>query len=183
MAGKRMSAGLIGSSRTHPLADLTADQARELWSYDPDEGALTWRVDGATHQKAGSAAGYRQAKGYVVVGFGYRLWSAHRLIWLIVTGSWPCGEIDHIDADKSNNRWANLRDVPKSLNQANVPARRSNTSGFKGVSWNKGNRRWSAAIQKDGRQRHLGYFDTPEAAHAAYTVAANDLFGSCARAA
>lgn len=183
MAGKRMSAGQLGASQARPLRDLSAEQARALRAYDPDTGVLTWKVDGATHQQAGSVAGYRQLRGYVVVGFGYRLWAAHRLAWLIVTGEWPVGEIDHVDTDKSNNRWANLRDVPKSLNQANVPARRSNTSGFKGVSWNKSNRRWGAAIQKDGRQRHLGYFDTPEAAHAAYTKAANDLFGSCARAA
>jgi hypothetical protein len=183
MPGKPMSAGLLGASKSNPVTNLTAEQARALWTYEPETGLLRWRVTTSTRYKAGSVAGYIQPKGYVVVGYGYRLWSAHRLAWLIVTGEWPFGEIDHIDADKANNRWSNLRDVPKSLNGANVPARRSNTSGFKGVSWHKHHGRWSAAIQKDGRQRHLGYFDDPEQAHAAYATAANDLFGDCARAA
>lgn len=183
MPGKPMSAGRQGARRGRPVTDLTAAQARELWTYDRETGVLRWKTTTSTRHKAGSIAGYQNRQGYVVVGYGYRLWSAHRLAWLIETGAWPKGEVDHVDAEKANNRWANLRDVPKSLNGANVPARRTNTSGFKGVSWNKHNRRWSAAIQKDGRQRHLGYFDDPEQAHSAYVTAANDLFGECARAA
>lgn len=183
MPGKPMSAGLLGARKGQPVTDLTADQARVLWSYEPETGALRWKVMTSPKHKPGDLAGYVQPKGYVVIGYGYRLWSAHRLAWLIVTGAWPQGEIDHIDGDKGNNRWANLRDVPKSLNQANVPLKRSNTTGYKGVCWHKAKGRWGAAIQKDGRQRHLGYFDTAEAAHAAYVRAANDLFGDCARAA
>lgn len=178
-----MSAGRKGADQAHPIRELTADEARALWAYDPDTGLLTWSVMASPRHQAGSVAGSLTAQGYVVVGYGYRLWRAHRLAWLIVMGEWPKGEIDHADTDKANNRWANLRDVPKSLNQANVPARRCNTSGFKGVSWSKGKKRWGAAIQKDKRQRHLGYFDTPEAAHAAYVIAANDLFGAHSRAA
>jgi hypothetical protein len=180
---KPISAGLLGARKGQPITDLTADQARALWTYDGQTGHLLWRSRATRRHLVGSIAGHLNQKGYVVVGYGYRLWYAHRLAWLIETGSWPSGEVDHVDNDKANNRWANLRDVPKSLNLANVPARRTNTSGFKGVSWKKSNRRWSASIQKDGRQRHLGYFDKPEQAHAAYIAAANELFGDCARAA
>lgn len=183
MPGKPINAGHRGARKGSPILDLTADEARTLWAYDAASGALTWLVDASPRYRVGMQAGHLNAQGYVVIGYGYRLWYAHRLAWIIVTGAWPVGEIDHIDAVKDNNRWSNLRDVPKSLNQANTVVRSDNTSGFKGVSRKAGRNRWAASIQKDGRQRHLGYFDTAEAAHAAYVEAANDLFGDCARAA
>jgi hypothetical protein len=88
--------------------------------------------------------------------------------------------IDHRDGNRANNRWSNLRLATQSENSANRHRHINNTSGFKGVSlckWGK----WRACIEKNGRKIHLGMYDTPQAAHAAYVAAARKLFGEFAR--
>ena len=91
--------------------------------------------------------------------------------------------VDHIDCDPLNNRRSNLRLATNSQNQWNSKRYRNNTSGFKGVSFHKNNNKWAANIQHNGKQRHLGNFDSPEEAHAAYCKAAEEFFGEFARAA
>jgi hypothetical protein len=96
---------------------------------------------------------------------------AHRLAWFLVTGEWPKNTIDHINGNKSDNRWANLRDVAVQTNSQNERrARRNNRSGFLGVRKNRVGM-YVAAIGIDYGKRHLGSFKTPEEAHAAYIAA------------
>lgn len=89
---------------------------------------------------------------------------------------------DHKDMNGLNCRRANLRECSHAENLCNRGANRNNTSGFKGVSWFVKNKRWSAQIHVSGLRKHLGYFDTPEAAHAAYCDAARKYHGEFARA-
>jgi hypothetical protein len=91
--------------------------------------------------------------------------------------------IDHIDGDGLNNRRSNLRYASRVENGQNAKLRSDNTSGFKGVSWDKKARKWRAHIQVNGRLRSLGTFDAPDIAHAAYVKAARESFGDFARAA
>jgi hypothetical protein len=84
---------------------------------------------------------------------------------------------DHKDLNGLNCRRANLRECTHAENLRNRGANRNNTSGFKGVSWFAKNKRWSARIQIGALKKHLGYFDTPEAAHAAYCNAAHQYHG------
>lgn len=87
---------------------------------------------------------------------------------------------DHIDGDGLNNRRANLRLVSLSQNAANRRPIRGGASSFKGVTSARG--RWRARlVAKDGSRHHLGYFDTEEAAGAAYDVAALAEWGEYAR--
>jgi hypothetical protein len=98
----------------------------------------------------------------------------HRLI----SGT-PAGmETDHIDGDGLNNRRSNLRFATTSENQRNRVASANNTSGGrKGVNFHRYSGRWRASIQLNGKRRHLGYFDTPDQAHAAYCESAVRLHG------
>ena len=93
----------------------------------------------------------------------------HRLIWLWVTGSHPKGEIDHIDGDRTNNKWSNLRDVTSFDNARNQGIRKDCTSGVRGVHYDartnhKGSPYWCARISHKGVRHHLGNFSTFEEA-------------------
>jgi hypothetical protein len=103
-----------------------------------------------------------------------RRYQAHRIIWKWVTGEDPPWEIDHKDQDRANNRWVNLRRATDSEQQWNRGLRKSNTSGWRGVHWQ---RKWKAAILVNGVRRYLGRFATAEEASAAYEVAARKLHG------
>jgi hypothetical protein len=97
-----------------------------------------------------------------------------------MTGAWPRGQIDHANLKKDDDRWCNLREAPsQSAQSANRGRLHINKVGFKGVTFEK--RRFRAQITKDDKQYHLGYFATPEAAHAAYVEAAKRLHGEFAR--
>jgi hypothetical protein len=92
----------------------------------------------------------------------------------------PTEDVDHIDGDGLNNRRNNLRVATSAQNGRNRGAQRNNTSGYKGVGWDKSRQKWTAQIKVNGKQKHLGRFDTPEAAHKAYCEAADRLHGKFA---
>lgn len=151
-------------------ADVTAARLRELLDYDPLTGVIRWRVN-RRRARAGDVAGSAYPSGYIRIKIDSQEYLAHRLCWLYVTGAWPSGQIDHRDGNRSNNRFANLRDATRSVNTQNQRrAQSSNRSGLLGVR--RCNSRWRATIRIPGeeRQRHLGVFDTKEEAHAAYLV-------------
>jgi hypothetical protein len=159
---------------------LTAERLRELLDYCPESGVFTRRVSRG-RAKAGSVAGCDDHKGHLVIVVDGRLYQAHRLAWLYVTGHWPKHEVDHVDGDGLRNAWTNLRSATHAENMRNSRRPRHNTSGFKGVSWHKRSQAWRAYIKKDRRAIHLGTFATPEAAHAAYVAAAQEHHGEFAR--
>jgi hypothetical protein len=148
-------------------------RVRELLHYDAEMGVFAWRSDG---REAGCVA----PTGYVLIGIDGDLYLAHRLAWLYVTGQWPILRIDHIDRQKANNRFANLREATAAQNAANSGPRSTNRSGFKGVSWDKRNRKWRATITVDGRQRSLGRHVRLEDAVSAYATEAKTVHGAYA---
>lgn len=90
-------------------------------------------------------------------------------------------EVDHINGDSLDNRRANLRLATRRENGANLRTPRSNTSGFKGVSWHGATNSWRAYIRIDYRQVHLGHFANALSAAIAYDAAAIEAFGPFAR--
>lgn len=90
-------------------------------------------------------------------------------------------KVDHIDTDSLNNRRANLRLATISQNNANRKRPKNNTSGYKGVYWDKKSEKWAAMISVDGRLRRLGSFDDPKDAYEAYCTAAKEYHGEFAR--
>lgn len=89
-------------------------------------------------------------------------------------------EIDHIDRNPLNNQRDNLRSATKSQNKANTPARRNNTTGFKGVTFHPGTQKYRAQIMINKKLKHLGLFVDPENAAKAYDKAAKLYFGEFA---
>lgn len=174
---------------------ITAAYAMQALAYCRDTGSLHWKVRPREHfsstqawgawntKYAGKSAGYIKDDGYVSISLGGADYKAHRLAFLIENGEWPPEFIDHVNGGHSDNRGQNLRPSTNSQNQMNRGVPANNKSGFKGVSWHKRSKKWRAALRYNGRQIHLGHFDTPEEAHAAYVAAATELFGEFARAA
>jgi hypothetical protein len=86
-------------------------------------------------------------------------------------------EIDHIDHDRLNNTRDNLRTCTHVQNMQNTVRYSNNTSGYKGVYWEKCRKKWRALIKYDGKRKHLGYFDSVEDAALSYGKAAKLYFG------
>lgn len=103
----------------------------------------------------------------------------HRQILGLEKGDGLTG--DHINGNTLDNRRENLRIATYMENGRNRGKQANNTSGFKGVSWHKRNRKWWAQIQVDGKHFSLGFFTTPEKAHAIYCEAATKQHREFAR--
>lgn len=159
---------------------LTQQRLQELLNYDADTGVFTWRVSRqGPGAKPGKPAGTVGKNGYVYIGVDRRRRLAHRLAALYMDGSFPPNLVDHIDGVKTNNRWSNLRKADKSINAQNMrrPHAR-NSSGLLGVSRTSVNKTnpWVAQIKPAGGDTiNLGYFKTPEDAHAAYLQAKREM--------
>ena len=108
-------------------------------------------------------AGFYTPKGYTKVKIGKRAYTAHRIIYLWHHGILP-EFIDHIDGNRSNNKIENLREATKAENCANQKIRNTNTSGMKGVSWHKANKKWKVAICKNYKSIYLGTYEDYELA-------------------
>lgn len=145
-------------------------------------GEFWWR-EKRGRMRAGDAAGVVNSDGYLVIRIDYVLYYGHRLAWFFVTGKMPESDIDHENLDPSDNRIWNLREATDSQNQANHSIDKMNTSGRKGVSWNREKLRWEARIQVNKTQKFLGYFHHLDDAGEAYVRAASSHFGEFARAA
>lgn len=157
---------------------LTLEEVRELLDYDPSTGLLTWRKTRTGTARSGTVAGTTNQHGYVVVRIYQRHYQAHRLAWLLSTGSWPTQMIDHIDGTRTNNRISNLRDVSRRTNLENRHAAQvNNKTGLLGVS--RRGSRWVANIKVDKKQHFLGLFDSPESAHSAYLAAKRAMHPGC----
>lgn len=171
------------------LTDLTAAKVRRTFTYDPDEGLLRWKNDAGRYGRipAGTVAGRIHEEGYRYVMVDGKQYRASRIIWLYMTGKWPPVQVDHEDTDPGNDKWGNLRLATGSQNKANSRKYRKNGEASalpKGVQAVQKRRsiRYRAIATKDGVREHLGYFDTPELAHAAYLKRSEELHGEFARA-
>jgi len=114
-------------------------------------------------------------RGYLQGCFYNKIYQAHRVVWLWVHERWPENDIDHLDGDKTNNCIDNLADKTPLENNKNRAFNTNNTSGYKGVFWNKERQKWRAQIFADGRQFYLGLYETKEEAFSAYVSAAKQF--------
>jgi hypothetical protein len=151
-----------------PKSNLTAERLREVLHYDPETGFFTWLCNRGRAAKSGQMAGnISKSLGYRMVMIDQCNHYGHRLAYLYMTGALPLWQIDHIDGDRTNNRFANLRDVPQGINLQNRRAAQPNNKlGLLGVV-QRGNR-FSAQITLNRKSIPLGVFDTPKEAHEAY---------------
>lgn len=155
--------------------DLTAEYLHSILDYNPDTGIFTWK------NRYGRKSAGTLSHGYISISIDKKFYRANRLAWLYMMGEWPDKEVDHRDLNKSNNRWKNLRMATPSENHFNVGMPSHNTSGFKGVYWDKANEKWRAKIVINGKFYSLGRYHLAKDAYMAYCEAAKKLHGEFVR--
>ena len=160
---------------------MDIDTLQEALEYMPETGLFFWKKRPESHFRnshcmnkwnsryAGKQAGtiftparfsdYKRVK--IVVK--NRPIMAHQIAWTFVHGDIPFGLfVDHIDGDATNNAIANLRLVTHSENHRNRRIQSNNSSGTPGVRMHRG--KWCARVKINGKEKHLGSFQTKEEA-------------------
>ena len=160
---------------------LTQEYLKDILDYDPNTGVLTWKERPVSHFRSTSKrdrnhsrniwnaryvktiAGHkgRNANGkiYIRVRINRKMYLAHRVIYVMVTGEWPRFEIDHKSGVGFDNSWENIADVTHYENMKNTILRDDNSYGITGVSWYRSSEKWRARIYAFREEKYLGYFD------------------------
>ncbi len=153
---------------------MTRAQLKEILEYNPITGVFTWLKPRGRLQ-AGSVAGWTEQGRYTRINTRYGIYYAHRLAFFYITGRWPKADVDHVNGNKADNRWKNLRGATRTQNFFNRGITKRNLLGLKGVF--KKRNKFIAAATKNKKTFYLGSFDTPEKAHKAYVAFARKNHG------
>jgi len=157
------------------MSTIDFTRLKEIFTYDEEFGRFHWKQNQGRRIKAGDVAGCVHHNGYIVIGINKKQYQAHRLVWLYVHGTFPKYNIDHINGLRSDNRILNLREATQAENCQNLKKSRG-LSGLLGASIDtQRQNRWKASIKLKGKNYHLGWFKTPEAAHEAYLLAKRSI--------
>ena len=135
-------------------SNMTQEYAHSLFEYK--DGSLYWKVRKAPHVKVGAKVGSPTKYGYETVYVDGRNWRIHRLVFLMQHGYLP-KMIDHINGNRIDNRIENLRAANDNQNAHNMGMRPDNSSGIKGVSWNKDRQKWAVRVNHNKKtyQRYV----------------------------
>jgi hypothetical protein len=142
---------------------LSQEELKKFLTYDPLTGLFTWNSNRGSRTLKGSVAGgVCKIHGYHFIRLNKKAYRAHHLAWLYTYGCFPVLDIDHINQDRADNRFVNLREVSRAVNNYNSSKRKG---------YSKRGTRYRAYITIDNKQRHLGTFNTEEEAKAAHEQA------------
>jgi len=147
--------------------DLKVEDLKKYIKYDPDTGQM-FRIlrlsKTQTEHTCNQLVKGSNNRGYKWLRLHGLMFLAHRLAWFYMIGEHPVDEIDHINGDRQDNRWCNLRQVTPFENSRNQGNRQDNTSGCRGVTFHKHSGKWVARISHKGIRYDLGYFSNIDAA-------------------
>ena len=152
---------------------LAQKRVRFLFQYDYRTGLLSWRNPTSNVCKFGEQAGWL-SHGYWRIQVDGQEYPVHHIIWLWERGYLP-KEIDHINRNRGDNRWQNLREVSHRENMYNLNLMRHNTSGTHGVCWAADRQKWRAYIGSGVRREYLGDYTEKDRAIAARELALDYL--------
>jgi len=135
---------------------ITQGELKELFYYDSETGYFV-RIKKRQGCRVGDIAGNIH-QGYRRIKINGEHYFAHRLAWLFMTGNWPDAEIDHINHDRDDNRFSNLRAATRIENSKNIKRSSNGKSVIYGVTWSESRRRWKASIGSGRNHVHLGHY-------------------------
>lgn len=138
--------------------NLTQGKLKLFLDYNPETGVFIWKLNRNQNVRAGDIAGRVDEFGYRIIYVLGKKYRAGRLAWFWVTGEMPKQQIDHIDRNRSNDKFSNLREVDPRENVINRGIPKNNTSGVIGVTWYKNLKKWCAQIEINNKNNNLGYF-------------------------
>jgi hypothetical protein len=153
------------------------EELNRLFEYK--EGALYWRIRRG-RANVGNKVGCANGEGYLTVGINYKRYLVHRIIWAMHDND-PVAIIDHINSDKLDNRIENLRAADDIINTRNAKLRCDSTSGIKGVSWNKRERKWAGQVWHLGKLYRTKMFKDKNECAAKVRELREELHGEFAR--
>ena len=141
---------------------VTQEQLRQWVEYNPNTGQMfrikfIYPKTGETYSKRKEIMGTNN-RGYRWLKVFGDMYLVHRLAVLCMTGRHPKNEVDHINGDRLDNRWKNLRECDAFINSRNQGIRKDCTSGVRGVTYSKIAKKWTARISHMGDRYSLGYF-------------------------
>lgn len=145
----------------------TRSELSEIFNYDRETGILSGK-ETRGNRKAGKPVGHKCTTGYLQVRLLGKNLSVARICWIIAVGTLP-DQIDHINRDKTDNRLCNLRESCQTRNQRNKATQKNNTSGKKGVSFDRQSGLWKVRIGAGNKRVTIGMFK-----HFALAVAARE---------
>ena len=130
---------------------------KEVLHYNLEPGVFTWIVEVNKHKLKGRIAGSNSSDPdrYRKIKIRNKFYLAHRLAFLYVTGCLPVNFTDHINGDRHDNSWANLREVNSTDNMRNAKKPNTNRSGVVGLYWDKNINKWKVYIGSNGKQKYL----------------------------
>lgn len=134
---------------------LTQKYLKEILHYTPDTGEFIWKVRIARRVHIGDIAGCLSPRGYITIVISGKIYLAHRLAFLYMTGVMP-EQADHDNHIRNDNKWKNLNKATNTTNQRNQSLFKNNKSGCMGVCWSKASNKWVASIKVNGKRIYLG---------------------------
>jgi hypothetical protein len=158
---------------------INQDQLKQLFDYREDGNLGRIKAVRGKGNSVGKVIGHLDSSGYIHTRVNGKFFRLHRLIYLYHHGYIP-EQIDHINRDCLDNRIENLRPASSQQNASNRKLFTSNSSGSKGVSWHRINKKWFVYVDVNKKRKNIGYFADFELADLVATEARDKYHGAYA---
>lgn len=155
---------------------MLLEHIKEDMSYNPDTGEFWWKKQNPSKTRQMDApVGIVNTCGYITVKYKKKQFLLHRLAFYFMSGTLPEDNVDHINGDRRDNRWCNLREASCEENSQNRKTSKNSTTGLIGVklafsksAFPNRTKRYTACISFRQKRYYLGLFKTAKEAHLAY---------------
>ena len=166
---------------------LSVEALRDIFVYHPDTGVVTWRFGIPSRKKsetwtpntAGEKVHINRSGRYARIWFNKQGYYVHRIAFAYMVGHWPL-MVDHVNQDKQDNRWSNLRECTTVENSHNRRSGKYGACGIRKCTKPNTKNPYRVCIVVNGNEINLGRFPTADLATAARRDAEKKYFGEFA---